>query len=157
MTLWRRALVAVAVVLAAVVAASSATTARPDREPILFEDEVLAGLCPFPVLVEFIAVKEYITFFSDGRIHVTGKLFVRLTNLDEPENTMELNISGPAIISPLEERGAGRGLFLLFPEDVGGPGIVLTTGKVVVVRGEDGFITDLTIKGTTVDICAALA
>ena len=123
----------------------------------MFEDEVLTGLCSFPVFVEFIAAKEYVMFFSDGRIRVTGKLFVRLTNLDEPENNMVLNISGPAIISPVEERGAGRGLFLLFPEDVSGPGIVLTTGKVVVVRGEDGFITDFTVQGTSVDVCAALA
>jgi hypothetical protein len=109
------------------------------------------------VLVEFTAAKEYVTFFSDGRIRVTGKLFVRLTNLDEPENTMLLNISGPAIISPLQERYAGRGLFLLFPEDVSGPGLVLTTGRVVVVRGEDGFATDFTVQGTKVDLCAALA
>jgi hypothetical protein len=34
---------------------------------------------------------------------------------------------------------------------------VLTTGRVVVVRGEDGFITDFTVQGTKVDVCAALA
>jgi hypothetical protein len=154
---WRRGLVALAVAIAAVVAASSASAAKPDRELIEFEDQVLTGLCPFPVLAEFVAAKEYITFFEDGRIRVTGKLFVRLTNLDEPENTMLLNISGPAIISPEQERYAGRGLFLLFPEDVSGPGILLTTGRVDVVRGEDGFVTDFTVKGTTVDVCAALA
>jgi hypothetical protein len=88
---------------------------------------------------------------------VTGKLFVRLTNLDHPSNSLNLNISGPAQISPLSERYAGRGLILLFPEDVGGPGLVLTTGRVDVVRGEDGFATNFSVKGNTVDLCAALA
>jgi hypothetical protein len=97
-----------------------------------------------------------VTFFED-RILVTGKLFVRLTNLDDPSNSLNLNISGPAHISELSERNAGRGLFLLFPQDVGGPGLVLTTGRVDVVRGEDGFVTNLSVKGNSVDICAALA
>ena len=127
------------------------------REPLFFEDAVLEGLCPFPVLVEFTANNEFVTFFDDGSIIVTGKLFVRLTNLDDTTNSLDLNISGPTFISPVEERGAGRGLVLLFPEDSGGPGIVLATGRVDFVRGEDGFITNLSVRGRTVDICATLA
>jgi hypothetical protein len=155
MKMGKRTMAALVAVLMTVLAAGAATAAQPIREPILFEDEVLT-LCSFPVLVEFTANKEFVTFFED-RILVTGKLFVRLTNLDDPSNSLTLNISGPAHISETSERSGGRGLFLLFPEDVGGPGLILTTGRVDVVRGEDGFITNLSVKGNSVNICAALA
>ena len=155
MRMGRRTAAVLAAVLMTVLAAGAATAAQPIREPLLIEDDVLT-LCSFPVLLEVIANKEYVTFFED-RILVTGKLFVRLTNLDDPSNSLTLNISGPAHISELSERSGGRGLYLLFPEDVGGPGLILTTGRVDVVRGEDGFITNLRVKGNSVDICAALA
>jgi hypothetical protein len=157
MRMGKRTAAALGVVLMAVLMVSAATAGKPSREPILIEDEVLTGICPFPVLVEFTANKEYVTFFDDGRILVTGKLFVRLTNVDEPNNVLDLNISGPARITPLSERPTGRGLFILFPEDAGGPGLVLTTGRVDILRAEDGFIADFTVKGTSVDVCAALA
>jgi hypothetical protein len=153
MKMGKRTAATLGVVLMTVLLAGAATAAQPIREPLLIEDDVLT-LCSFPVLLEVIANKEYVTFFEDGRLLVTGKLFVRLTNGD---NSLTLNISGPAHISDLGERYAGRGLFLLFPEDVGGPGLILTTGRVDVVRGEDGFITNFSVKGNSVDICAALA
>jgi hypothetical protein len=153
MKMGKRTAATLGVVLMTVLLAGAATAAQPIREPLLIEDDVLT-LCSFPVLLEVIANKEYVTFFEDGRLLVTGKLFVRLTNGD---NSLTLNISGPAHISDLGERYAGRGLFLLFPEDVGGPGLVLTTGRVDVVRAEDGFVTNFSVKGNTVDICAALA
>jgi hypothetical protein len=156
MKMGKRTTASLVAVLMTVLLAGAATAAQPTREPLLIEDDVLT-LCSFPVLVEVIANKEYVTFFEDGRLLVTGKLFVRLTNLDYPSNSLTLNISGPAHISELSERYAGRGLFLLFPEDVGGPGLVLTTGRVDVVRAEDGFVTNFSVKGNTVDICAALA
>jgi hypothetical protein len=153
MKMGKRTTASLVAVLMTVLLAGAATAAQPTREPLLIEDDVLT-LCSFPVLLEVIANKEYVTFFEDGRLLVTGKLFVRLTNGD---NSLTLNISGPAHISDLGERYAGRGLFLLFPEDVGGPGLILTTGRVDVVRGEDGFITNFSVKGNSVDICAALA
>jgi hypothetical protein len=156
MKMGKRTAATLGVVLMTVLLAGAATAAQPIREPLLIEDDVLT-LCSFPVLLEVIANKEYVTFFEDGRLLVTGKLFVRLTNLADPSNSLTLNISGPAHISDLGERYAGRGLFLLFPEDVGGPGLVLTTGRVDVVRAEDGFVTNFSVKGNTVDICAALA
>jgi hypothetical protein len=156
MTLRRRLTAVLATMVVAVLMASSATAAKPSREPFLIADEVLTGFCPFPVLLEVTANKEYVTFFDNGRILVTGKLFVRLTNVDEPSNVLNLNVSGPAVITETE-RILGRGLFVLFPEDVGGPGLVLTTGRVDIIRGEDGFFTDFTVRGTTTDVCAALA
>jgi hypothetical protein len=144
------------VALAALVVATAASADKPIREPIFLEDIELEGLCTFPVLLEVTANKEYVTFFSDGRIHVNGKLFTRVTNLNTDES-LDLNISGPAVISPDSERGHGRGLLLLRPGEAGGPGLVLTTGRVDIVRAANGFIENLTIRGRSVDICAALA
>jgi hypothetical protein len=151
----RRAFTFVAVALLAVLATGAAGAAQPIKEPLVIEDEEFDNLCPFPVLLEITANKEYVKFFSDGRLLVNGKLFARITNLDTDES-LDVNISGPAHITLVSERSSGRGIFLLFPEDVGGPGLVLTTGRVDVVRGEDGFITNLSVKGTTLDVCAAL-
>jgi hypothetical protein len=137
--------------------ATTASAVKPERVPIVIDDFVLEGSCAFPVLLEVIANKEYITFFSDGRFHVTGKLFVRATNVDDPDQVVELNVSGPGFVSPVSERGAGRGLLLLRPGEAGGPGLLLVTGRVDIVRAEDGFISNLTVRGSTVDVCALLA
>ena len=143
------------VALAALVAASVALAAPPERAPLFAEDFVAEDVCAFPVLIEVTANKEYITFFSDGRIHVNGKLFVRVTNLDTG-SSLDLNVSGPVTVTDTETL-RGRGLLILFPQDAGGPGLLLTTGRVVLIRGEDGFIADATFTGRKVDLCAALA
>jgi hypothetical protein len=149
-----RTLTVLAAVLVALVSVAAASGGKPIREPIFYEDFVLEGVCPFPVLVETTANKEYVKIFDD-RIMVNGKLFTRLTNL-ETQESLELNISGPATISTTEVL-RGRGLLILFPEDAGGPGLVLTAGRVQLIRGEDGFIANSTTSGRTVDVCAALA
>jgi hypothetical protein len=145
-----------ATLLAALSLATAASAEKPIREPILLDDIELSGICAFPVLLEVTANKEFVTFFSDGRIHVNGKLFARVTNLDTGE-FLDLNISGPAVITPEAERGHGRGLLLLRPGEAGGPGIFLTNGRVDIIRAEDGFIANLRTRGSSVDICAALA
>jgi hypothetical protein len=153
-----RSLVVLAVAAVAALAVTTPASAdKPIREPVVLDDFVLEGSCAFPVLIEVIANKEHVTFFSDGRLHVTGKLVVRLTNLDNPAQVMELNISGPGFVTPTSERGAGRGLLLLRPGEAGGPGLFLVTGRVDIVRAENGFIANLGIRGRSVDICAALA
>jgi hypothetical protein len=136
--------------------AVSASGGKPVREPLFLEGFDLPNVCEFPVLVEVTANKEFVTFFDDGRIHVTGKLFATVTNAVSGES-LELNISGPALLTLESERVAGRGLFILFPEDVDGPGLLLTAGKVDIIRGEDGFIDEFTVSGRTVDVCAELA
>jgi hypothetical protein len=68
-----------------------------------------------------------------------------------------VNISGPASVTLTSERNMGRGILLLFPEDAGGPGLFLNTGRLDIIRGEDGFITNYTVGGTSVDVCAALS
>jgi hypothetical protein len=71
--------------------------------------------------------------------------------------SLELNISGPAVITADSERIFGRGLFFLFPEDAGGPGLILTTGRVDVIRAADGSVDEFTVRGQRVDVCAELA
>jgi hypothetical protein len=146
----------VAAVVVALLAVTGASGGKPIREPLFIEGFELPNVCPFPVFIDVTANKEFVTLFDDGRLHVTGKLFVTVTNMDSGES-LELNVSGPAVISPDSERILGRGLFFLFPEDVGGPGLILTTGRVDVIRAEDGFIDELTVRGRTVDVCAELA
>jgi hypothetical protein len=152
----RRSIVVFLAALLTVFAASSTLAAPPVKEPLVIEDADFDNLCAFPVRIEITANKEYVKFFSDGRILVNGKLFARITNLDT-DQSMDVNISGPAHITLATERTMGRGILLLFPEDATGPGLLLLTGRVDVVRGEDGFITNYTVRGTSVNVCAALA
>jgi hypothetical protein len=145
-----------AAVVVALLAVTGASGGKPVREPLFIEGFELPNICRFPVFIDVTANNEFVTFFDDGRVHVTGKLFVTVTNMDSGES-LELNISGPAVISPDSERILGRALLFLFPEDVDGPGLILTTGRVDIIRGEDGFIDDLSVRGQTVDVCAELA
>jgi hypothetical protein len=82
MAMRRWALALLAATCVGALAVGAATAAPPDREPLLLEDFQLTEACPFPVNIEMLANKEFVTFFSTGRILVTGKLFVRLTNAD---------------------------------------------------------------------------
>lgn len=148
--------VLVAVAVGALGTATAASADRPIREPLVLDDFVLEGSCAFPVLLEVIANKAHVTVFPDGRLHFNGKLFVRATNLENDES-LELNISGPGFITPTSERGAGRGLLLLRPGEALGPGLILVTGRVDIVRAEDGLISGLNIRGSSTDICALLA
>ena len=144
--------------VAAVAFVPAASADKPIREPIVLEGFVHEDSGPFPVLLEVTESNAHVTVFSDGRMHFTGKIFVRLTNLDDPDHVVGLNISGPGFISAEgAERGGGRGLLLLRPGEAGGPGVVLVTGRVDIARGENGFISGLSIRGRSVDICAALA
>ena len=156
MALRRPLFVVCAAAFLAVFAGSAAHGAQPIREPLVIEDADFDNLCQFPVRIEITANKEYVKFFSDGRLLVNGKLFVRITNLDSGES-IDVNISGPANVTPTTERNMGRGILLLFPEDAGGPGLFLNTGRLEIIRGEDGFITNYTVRGTSVDVCAALS
>lgn len=156
MALRRPLFVVCAAAFLAVFAGSAAHGAQPIREPLVIEDADFNNLCQFPVRIEITANKEYVKFFSDGRLLVNGKLFVRITNLDSGES-IDVNISGPANVTPTTERNMGRGILLLFPEDAGGPGLFLNTGRLDIIRGEDGFITNYTVRGTSVDVCAALS
>jgi hypothetical protein len=153
--LGKRTFAAFGAALVTLLTVSAATAGQPQREPLFFEDFTLEGVCPFPVLVEVTANKEYVTVFTDGRVQVNGKFKARLTNTTTGES-IDLNVSGPALLAPAE-RYYGRSITLLFPTDTGGPGLILTTGRTDIIRAEDGSIVQFDPHGQTVDICAALA
>ncbi len=144
------------------VMAAPALAAGPIREPF-FPNEpfVINDSCDFPVLLEEIVNKEYGKTFldTDGnpiRQIVSGRLTVRLTNVDEPNNSVVLKISGPAEYVFHEDGTLTvtlRGRSLVF--DVGF--LHLTTGHVEVEVTEQGEISSSTpATGTTEDVCAML-
>jgi hypothetical protein len=121
MNMGKRTVAALAAVLVTVLAAGAASAGQPAREPLFSEGFDLPNNCSFPVFIEVTANKEYVTFFQDGRIQITGKLFVAVTNVDSGES-IDLNISGPARISELGERYAGRACSSSSPRTSEGPG-----------------------------------
>jgi hypothetical protein len=156
MTFRRGAFVVLAAALLTVVAANAATAAQPIRSPLFAEDFSSDQLCSFPVLIEVTANKEFVTEFSDGRLLITGKFFVRVTNLDTGES-LDLNASGPAMFAPERAFLRGRTLFLLFPTDPDGPGLLLTSGSLQLIAAEDGSLAGFNLTGRSLDVCAALA
>jgi hypothetical protein len=106
-------------------------------------------------LFDAIQQGEKITFFADGRARVTGVSKVTITNLDNSHSIL-VNASGPSWLD--SNTGQGHQLFVLFPEDVGGPGIFLVRGNVSFTRDENGFFTSITNTGNrSGNLCAAIA
>jgi hypothetical protein len=90
------------VVLATVVALgllmpAAVLAQKPSREPLPAGPVTVTGSCSFDVLVEVVENREFITVFSSGKTIITGKLFVRVTNLSPGGKSMVLNVSGPGI------------------------------------------------------------
>jgi hypothetical protein len=142
-----------------------ASADKPTREFTPIEDFVVEDVCAFPVEYHVVANKEFATTFSDGRQLVTGKLKVRLTNLDDPSKSLTVNISGPGVIRVSEDgvftlKATGRWLFFFFPGDFG-PGepgfMVVTTGRAVLQIDAEGTFSFSHPRGTTRDVCTALA
>jgi hypothetical protein len=126
------------------------------REPVPSEVFTFpAGLyCGFPIQVTPLHLGEKLTFFSDGRIRVTGSAIVRITNLDNGRSTV-INSSGPSWLD--RNNAQGPQLFFLSPLE-GGPGIFLYHGNVTFARDENGNIMDITATGThTGNLCADIA
>ena len=97
---------------------------------------------------------EKLTFFSDGRIRVTGSAIVEVKNLDNGRATV-INSSGPSWLD--RNNAQGPQLFFLSPLE-GGPGIFLYHGNVSFTRDEDGNIGSITATGTrSGNLCAAIA
>ena len=130
---------------------------RPIREPVPATDATFpAEVCGFEIQLEVLTNNEYILIFSDGRATVTGALKVRLTNLEDPAQSIVLNIPGPGFF---DESGAltatGPWFWIFFPGDLGegSPGVAfLTFGRVRL--DETGFHL---LAGQQIDLCAVLA
>lgn len=160
--MWRSlVLLAVAVTAALLIPVASAT--RPVKEFLPFEGATLPGICPFTVEIDVLANKEFSKTFSNGRMLITGKLKITLTNA-ETGNSIDANISGQGVFSFHEDGSAtlhahGRWLFFFFPGELG-PGepgrMFLNSGRVIVNLGPEGV--DISRRmGHMRNVCAALA
>jgi hypothetical protein len=143
--------------LVALIAVPVGAADKPTREfaPAPSEFTLDASICGFDVLVEVLRNKQYAITFSNGMTTVVGALSVRLTNLDEPTQSIVLNIPGPGFLDESGLTATGPWLFFFFPGDLGpgSPGaLAYTVGR---VRLDDsGFHL---LAGRQVDLCAALA
>jgi hypothetical protein len=143
-------------VAAALLVPSVAAADKPIREGLPSEDITIQGSCTFDVDLHVLVNKEFITTFSDGRQLVTGRLVVRLTNVDTGKS-IDLNISGPGFITPHEDGSvtfqlSGRSLIYL-------PGLLeLTSGPVILEFDPAGNLVSYTkTSAATIDLCAVLA
>jgi hypothetical protein len=154
----------VAVAVLGAVLASAGLAQPPVKEPLVSEPmEFPAGVvCPFPVLGESVSGNESITFFASGRFHITGEGSTRFTNLETQESIV-LDTSGVVTFTPLEDgnlaiTGSGRNLFFFLPQDVGGAGLFLITGRISeILDTSTDTITRSNTNGQRVDVCAALS
>lgn len=144
--------------LLAMIVVPVAAADKPTREfvPAPSEFTLDASICGFDVLVEVLTNKQYAITFSNGMTTIAGALSVRLTNLDDPTNSIVLNIPGPGFV---DESGVltatGPWLFFFFPGDLGpgSPGVLAyTVGRVRL--DESGLHL---LAGRQVDLCAELA
>lgn len=152
------------VAVGAVGATSALAQAGPEKEPLPFEPtEFAAGeVCPFAIRIESVANNATIKVFASGREIITGRLTLRLTNL-EADRSIVVNASGPVTATPLEDGmvgvvARGRTLLWFFERDVGGARLILTTGRVVEVFDlETDTIVSHQLRGRETDVCARLA
>ena len=81
--------------------AKTPSAVRPETTgaPIVFEDEgfddAFDNLCRSPVRRDHRRTRSTSKFFCDGRICVNGKLFVRITNLDDPGDSCSTSPGQP--------------------------------------------------------------
>lgn len=142
---------------------STALAEPPVKEPVVNEPQEFAAgeVCPFPVLFESTGGNVSITFFASGRFHVTGRELIRVTNLDTLES-IELDTTGAIAFRPLADgnlaiTARGRNLIYFLPQDVGGAGLFLVTGRIAeVLDSTTDTITAEESHGRRLDVCAAL-
>jgi hypothetical protein len=136
---------------------AAAGGAKPTRVFLPAADFTITGSCPFDVNVTVLANKEYTITYSDGTTRITGTLKVRLTNASEPSNSIDLNVSGPGLITPGSNGSVtveASGAWLLFF-----PGILsyAVGHNVFSVAANGNLISFSTQEGTRTDLCAVLA
>jgi hypothetical protein len=160
-----RFLISIALAGAMVLVSSTAAVAgAPTREPASPLDATFdAGeVCVFSVHIESIGEDVgTITTFPDGHLLLTGRFFVRITNLETDESIV-VNASGPFVQSFPEDGTTvfdvhGPFIWILFSGDVGGPGLIYTTGHVSAVASPEFFLTSFDVLGTQRNLCDDLA
>lgn len=148
--------VSLLVVFAALALAPTAGADPPVREPIAFPDATGQYCEDFEVLIHATVNRGFITVFSDGRAHISGTLILELTNLDTG-NSIEVNASGPATLTPDPPMIILQGRLLLFgeagffgPE----PELSINAGRTVISLVDNSIISR---AGYSQDLCPALA
>lgn len=160
----RLSLFACLLVIGTLAASSALAQQGPEKEPFPFEPvEFAAGeVCPFAIGLESVTSNATLKTFPNGREMITGRLTVRITNLDA-DRSIVVNASGPLTVTPLANDriqivARGRNLLWFFERDVVGPALLLTTGRVVEVLDlEEDIIVSFQHRGGETDLCAALA
>lgn len=160
----RRILLAAVTSAAIVLAPASAQATPPVREPLPLDDFVLTDHCGFDIDVEVVQNNEILTTFFDAsgnvvRQSVTGALRVRLTNLEDPAQTLLLNISGPGEFRDLPDgttQQTGSGVWLqVFITDRPGA-LLLTRGPFTALITDQGFFL-VELPNNVQDVCALLS
>jgi hypothetical protein len=154
----------VSVILALVVAAPMAFAQGQGGAPQDVEGSsdldagAVFGHCEFPVRYEFSGKAKTIELPGERTIFTSPGLTATLTNLDNPENQVRLNITGAFHQTTLENGDVetvvtGRNL-LGDPE----AGFVLAIGRFSFVFDAEGnLVQPLTGEGQLVDVCGLLA
>jgi hypothetical protein len=147
---------AAAALVALVVGVPAAIADKPTFEPQPAEDFTIdSSICGFPVSVEILTNNTKAITFSNGMTIVNGALSVRLTNVDDPTQTIVLNIPGPGFFDESGLIATGPWLFFFSPGELGpgSPGILaFTVGRVQI--SESGFQL---LAGTQVNLCEQLS
>lgn len=147
---------ALAAILTSALFAPAALADKPIREPLPAPPSLtVSGSCSFDVEIEFLVNKEFATTFTSGKQIITGRLVVRVTNLEDPSKSRVLQISGPGIedlSDPSTFNLTGSSLVFF-------PGVLrLTRGPVTLTFDANGNVTSFTqTSASSIDICAVLA
>ena len=150
------------VILSILVGLFPSTIALADTKPIRKDVSApfvmtVENVCSFPVEITSLANNEVLTIYSDGRRTVTGRLTVRLTNVNTGKS-IDVNVSGPVTFTPTDDgfTAVFRGRSLIFPN--GTNLFFISSGRTIMTVNQDmTFFTLLSVTGSTFDVCAALA
>jgi hypothetical protein len=168
----RSILVISASLLAIVLATGPVAAAKPDRS---FTGSPEGGitfaageLCDFGIQMDFLVNREYLTTFfdKDGNVvrdNFTGSLRVRITNLDDPTRSIDLDVGGPggdryAADGTATDSFHGHGLPLWPATDTHPAVFVATRGNFVyLVDADFNLLGTVKSAGRSADVCAMLA
>ncbi|MFL5777550.1 MAG: hypothetical protein ACJ761_01285 [Chloroflexota bacterium] len=146
---------------------SPALAAKPEKAARSADSATFAAgdVCDFPLRLDYPDARLHAIVFDrrDGafRENVGGRLVARATNLSTGASVTR-NSSGPARLwvasdGQLVVRYGGSSLFPFFDGDAGGPGVLYTTGPLVLHIGDDGFIASVKLPNNVEDVCATLS
>lgn len=128
----------------------------------------LTGVCAFPLNSRVVTSREYVvkSTASDGTVtsRITGSLVLAITNATTGA-TVTVNVGGPAtlVVYPDgSESFRGQGHFLSAnpigtPADLGGPGLLITTGNTTQTVDAARNVTSFSVTGSTTNVCSLLS